>query len=201
MPVSRYREKFDTERVLNVANIITAARIVLIPFFVQFIIQDRYTVAFYIFVICGLTDAFDGFIARVFQVKSKFGMLLDPIGDKALMATSFIILGIYKKIPLWLVVITISRDTIILLGSLLIIIFIGMQEIATVPLGKANTVLQIATIGYILFLLSYPDFLSNIGVGDKAAVIKTILFVSTGGTTLLSGIHYFVNGFKKLSRI
>ncbi len=134
-------------------------------------------------------------------MKSKFGMLLDPIADKALMATSFIILGIYKKIPLWLVVITISRDTIILLGSLLIIIFIGMQEIATVPLGKANTVLQIATIGYILFILSYPDFLRDIGVGDKASFIKTILFVSTGGTTLLSGIHYFVNGFKKLSRI
>lgn len=201
MPVQRYREKFDTERVLNIANIITASRIILIPFFVQFIIQDRYRIALYVFIVCGLSDAFDGFIARVFQVKSKFGMLLDPIADKALVATSFIILGIYKKIPLLLVVITISRDIIILLGSLLIIIFIGMDEISTVPLGRANTVLQITTIGYILLLLSYPDFIHSLGMDGKAVMLKTVLFYITGGTTLLSGVHYFVNGFRKLSRI
>ncbi len=201
MPVRRYREKFDTERILNLANIITAARIILIPFFVQFIIQDRYTYALYVFVICGLTDAVDGFIARVFQVKSRFGMLLDPIADKALMAASFIILGIYHKIPLLLVIITISRDIIILLGSLLIIIFIGMEEISTVPLGKANTVFQLTTIAYILFLLSYPDFIRGLGLEQKAVIVKTALFYVTGGTTLLSGIHYFINGFKKLTRI
>jgi cardiolipin synthase len=168
---------------------------------VQFIIQDRYRIALYVFIVCGLSDAFDGFIARVFQVKSKFGMLLDPIADKALVATSFIILGIYKKIPLLLVVITISRDIIILLGSLLIIIFIGMDEISTVPLGRANTVLQITTIGYILLLLSYPNFIHSLGMDGKAVMLKTVLFYITGGTTLLSGVHYFVNGFRKLSRI
>ncbi len=155
----------------------------------------------YVFVICGLSDAVDGFIARVFQVKSRFGMLLDPIADKALMATSFIILGIYQKIPLLLVIITISRDIIILLGSLLIIIFIGMEEISTVPLGKANTVFQLTTIAYILFLLSYPDFIRGLGLEKNAVIVKTALFYVTGGTTLLSGIHYFVNGFKKLTRI
>lgn len=201
MPVRKYREKFDTERVLNLANIVTATRIILIPFFVQFIIQDRYRIALLVFIACGLSDAFDGFIARVFRVKSRFGTLLDPIADKALMATSFIILGIYGKIPLFLVVITISRDVIILTGSLLIILFIGTEEISAVFLGKANTVLQIATVGYILLLLSYPELILRVGLERKAEVVKVVLFYLTGGMTILSGIHYFINGFRTLTRI
>lgn len=128
-------------------------------------------------------------------------MLLDPIADKTLMATSFIILGIYNKIPLWLVVITISRDAIILIGSLFIIIFIGMEKISTVPLGKANTVMQLGTVTYVLFLLSYPQLVHRIGLGEKAELLKVFFFYVTGGTTITSGIQYFVNGFKTLSRI
>jgi cardiolipin synthase len=201
MKPRRYRDRFDTERILNFANIITAARIVLIPFFAQCIIQGKYPAAFTFFVICGLTDALDGFIARIFSVKSKFGMLLDPIADKALMATSFIILGIYHKIPPWLVVITISRDIIILTGSLIIIIFIGIEGIYTVSSSRVNTVLQVITIGYILLLLAVPSILSRVGLSKYGVFLKVGLIYATGFTTCVSGIQYFIRGFKTLTRL
>ncbi len=197
----RYRDRFDTERVLNLANIVTASRIVIIPFFAQSIIQGKYLAAFTFFFICGVTDAVDGFIARVFAVQSKFGMLLDPIADKALMATSFIILGIYQKVPPWLVVITISRDIIILIGSLIIIIFIGIEGIYTVSSSKINTVFQVLTIGYLLMILSYPAIPQKLGyLHYKVFVLNTFFYV-TGVTTLISGVQYFVRGYRTLTRI
>ncbi len=197
----RYRERFDTEKVLNIANVITISRIILIPFFAEFVLQRRFDLAFIVFVLCGLSDGIDGALARLFKVRSRIGMLLDPIADKALMLTAFTLLGLMKEVPIWLVVTVISRDLIILTGSLFILIFMGVDGIFVVPSSKVNTVIQVLTIGFILFLLSFPARIEASGFEELMVAVKVSLFYLCEGTALYSGFRYLLAGFKLLSEI
>ena len=110
---------------MNIPNFLSLLRIILVPVFVIFIIQDSYIKALIVFTIAGLTDALDGTLARLLNEQTKLGAFLDPLADKLLLSTSFISLSIFGLIPGWLTVIVISRDFIILLG----IVILSMMSI------------------------------------------------------------------------
>ena len=101
---------------MNIPNLITLLRIILVPVIVILLIQGSFFKALIVFIVAGLSDALDGFLARVLKQQTVLGAYLDPIADKALLVSSFVTLSVLHIIPSWLVVIVISRDFIILLG-------------------------------------------------------------------------------------
>jgi len=124
---------------MNLPNYITLVRIVLIPFFVNSMIYGYYRLALAIFVVACVTDALDGLIARVTHSITELGALLDPIADKLLILSAFVTLVLLGMLPVWLVIIVVSRDMILILGSL-VIYYLG-HEIKARPsfIGKATT--------------------------------------------------------------
>ncbi|MEK6654814.1 MAG: CDP-alcohol phosphatidyltransferase family protein, partial [Thermodesulfobacteriota bacterium] len=101
---------------MNIPNLLTLLRIIMVPVIVILLIQGSFLKALIVFIAASLTDALDGFLARVLHQQTVLGSYLDPIADKALLASSFVTLSVLHIIPGWLTVIVISRDFIILLG-------------------------------------------------------------------------------------
>ena len=98
---------------MSIPNIITLGRIILVPVIVWAIVSSQMEIAFAIFVIAGVSDAVDGFLAKRFNMASELGALLDPLADKALLVSIFVALGIWGAVPRWLVILVVSRDIMI----------------------------------------------------------------------------------------
>ena len=150
------RERFDQARLINIANTLTATRVLLVPLFVYLLISERFLPALLVFAVCGISDLLDGILARSLQQRTVVGFYLDPIADKLLMATSFVVLAIVKVVPVWLAVIVISRDVFILVGSLLFLILLESEDIAATRISKWNTAAQIVTVIYFLATRAHP---------------------------------------------
>lgn len=174
---------------MNVPNFFTILRILSIPFFVIALIYDRLFIALLIFIGAGITDGLDGLIARVYNQRTSMGAYLDPIADKLLLTTSFIVLAVLGIIPSWLTVIVIARDVIILLGILILILTFHRVEIKPIFVGKASTVAQIVTIAWAL--------VTPFSVVMKA-IFPAIIWV-TALLTGLSGFQYLYIGTKYLN--
>lgn len=169
---------------MNIPNTLTILRILSIPVFVICLLDGRLFIAFLIFVGAGITDGLDGLIARVYHQKTTSGAYLDPIADKLMLVTAFIVLAIVESIPSWLTVIVIARDVIIALGVLILLLTGYRVEIKPVFIGKTSTVSQIVTIAWALLVpysLFFKSFLSY--------VIWT-----TVALTCLSGLQYIYIG-------
>jgi len=152
---------------MGLANKITIVRILLVPFliscFFYYTPEHDYLrfVALGIFLVCGLTDAIDGYIARRYYQKTKLGRVLDPLADKLLLLAAFLSLSVMKSIPFasrvpaWLTILVISRDVLIFMGS--VIIFMMNKDIEIRPsfIGKATTFVQMFLI--IVSLLQVPS--------------------------------------------
>ena len=176
---------------MNVPNTLSILRILSIPVFVIFLLYDRFFVALLIFIGAGITDGLDGLIARVFNQKTTIGAYLDPIADKLMLITSFIVLAILRIIPGWLTVIVISRDVIILLGVLLLQLTSHKVEIKPIFIGKASTVMQLVTIAWSL--------VTPFSMVMKS-VFPAIIWV-TAGLTALSGLFYIYIGTKYFNEL
>lgn len=174
---------------MTIPNLITILRVLLVPIFVIYIINDRTLGSLIIFVIASVSDALDGFIARVFHQKSDLGAYLDPLADKILLVSAYITLAILKMIPPWLAVLIISRDVIILLGVM--VLYLNRHPLKVHPslLSKATTCLQIATI-----LIVLSNGYLNI------EPIKIYTFWLTAGFTIASGLQYIRIGLVILSQ-
>ncbi len=138
---------------MEIPNILTILRIILVPVFIIFIWYNLPVHALITFIVAGLTDALDGYIARRFKQETQLGKILDPIADKTLLISAFIFLFNSKlpiKLPFWFVVIVISRDIYILAGSFLIYILKGYLKVKPSIFGKATTFFQIISIVYVL---------------------------------------------------
>ena len=98
---------------LSIPNIITLGRIILVPFIVWAIASDKMEIAFVIFIVAGISDAVDGFLAKRFNMASELGALLDPLADKALLVSIYVALGIWGAVPRWIVILVVSRDIMI----------------------------------------------------------------------------------------
>jgi cardiolipin synthase (CMP-forming) len=139
----------------TIPNIITLGRIILVPIIVWAIVSSQMEIAFAIFVIAGVSDAVDGFLAKRFNMTSELGALLDPLADKALLVSIYISLGVWGEIPRWLVILVVSRD--IMIVSAVIVSWLFDKPVAMKPLmvSKLNTVVQVAFAALVLASLAF----------------------------------------------
>ena len=175
---------------MNIPNSLTFLRILLVPLFVILLIYGHTFYAFLTFIIASITDAVDGLIARLFNQKTILGAYLDPIADKLLLVTSYIVLAVIGIIPPWLTVLVISRDIVILMGAAILFINNRSLEIRPSIPGKVSTFLQIATIVIAL------------SIAQPAEVLKPLILPSIYLTTiftLISGFHYAYVGVRKMA--
>jgi cardiolipin synthase len=144
----------------TLANQLTFLRLVAIPFFIIAILSARFGVAFWIFVAAGVTDLLDGLIARVFRQGTALGAFLDPLADKLLLTAGFILLTEYphmfreipmvSRVPVWLTVLTISRDVFIVAVALTLYLAYRKTRFRPTIWGKATTLAEIVTIASVL---------------------------------------------------
>lgn len=167
---------------MNIPNLLTIFRISLVPVFVIFVIHNDLWRALIIFVLAGITDGLDGFIARLLNQRTVVGAYLDPIADKMLLMSAYIGLAFKDMLPGWLSVIVVSRDIIILAGIAIISLMGRGTEIHPSIASKFTTVFQILTI--IIVLYPFPIFYIRIFIPITAVL------------TILSGIQYMYRGIK-----
>jgi cardiolipin synthase len=171
---------------MTIPNLITSIRIILVPIFVIYLIQDKLLGALVVFILAGLSDGADGLIARLINQKSKVGAYLDPFADKLLLVAAFVVLAAKDLVPAWLTVLVISRDVLILLGALML--YLNRADLAIRPswLSKMNTCLQLITI-FAVLSEGYFHFFSR---------FSPYLFWATGLLTVSSGLHYMHYWFR-----
>ncbi len=158
-------------------NFITLVRLAALPFFLVSIGDGRFGIALAIFVAAGLSDGVDGYLARRLDMKSALGAYLDPIADKLLLMSSYLFLAIPSyparvKVPVWLAVMVLSRDFLMLLVGLLLILTTGMKRFPPTWAGKVTTVTQIVTVLFVLCanIWDWPRLVVLIGFGAAATV-------------------------------
>ena len=177
---------------LNLPNLISLGRLLLVPLAISLILDGRYWAAFWVFVVAGVSDALDGFIAKHFDRCTRLGALLDPLADKVLLVSVYATLGIAGQIWAWLVVLVVFRDVMIIGGFLLI------QAVAAIPkpthplfISKVNTGMQVAMVGYVL---------ARRGLGGEAGPVDLALGIAVAVTTVVSGLTYLVRWARILAR-
>jgi cardiolipin synthase len=166
---------------MNIPNFITIMRILLVPVTIWLLISQEFGLAFFVFILAGISDGVDGYLARRLNMHSELGAYLDPLADKALLVSVYGALGIIKILPAWLVLMVITRDVLIISGVLLAWLMDKPLVMKPLWVSKVNTVAQIAFAGLVLGVLST----------DLNA--KPILLIGTAivaGFTILSGAFY-----------
>ncbi|TFG93328.1 MAG: CDP-diacylglycerol--glycerol-3-phosphate 3-phosphatidyltransferase [Syntrophobacterales bacterium] len=176
---------------MDIPNMLTLIRIILVPIFVILIMHGSFPYALTVFVIAGITDGLDGFLARILGQQTVLGSYLDPLADKALIITSFVILSILEIIPGWLAVVVISRDCIILFGVSVLFLMSVPFEIRPTYVSKATTVLQLLTVFLVLVSKCLPGYTNPL-------MIMT-LFWGTAFFTVVSGFYYIFKGVKVIN--
>ncbi len=172
---------------MNLPNYITLIRVVLIPFFIGLMIYGHYLTALFVFVAAGITDALDGMIARITKNKTELGAFLDPMADKLLLVSAFVTLGLLGKIPVWLVIVVVSRDVIIVLGSLAVYFIVNDLKARPSIVGKMTTVLQLTVIAVTLAFMNFRS---------SDTWIMPLLDWTTAAFTVWSGMQYVGRGIK-----
>ncbi len=174
---------------LNLPNFLTLLRIVSIPVFLIFLTDGRFGAALITFVLAGVTDSLDGAIARLTNSRTTLGAYLDPLADKMLILSAFVVFASMDVVPRWLTVVVISRDVIILTGYLtLFLVTQQLMEIRPSAISKAATLLHLMTLSAVLLSLWGAEALS--------VRARTTLFGLTGAVTAVSGLHYMVRGLR-----
>jgi len=176
---------------VTLPNFITIARLLSVPLILWLMISDQFAAATIVFVISGLSDAIDGFIAKRYGLVSHLGSFLDPLADKALLVSVFVALGAKGVLPPWLIVLVVSRDVLII-GAVVLSWIVG-EPIAVKPLwvSKANTVAQILLVGVALA--------GAAGVPNLGGPL-TALIVVTAVLTVLSAAAYLVTWVRHMAR-
>jgi cardiolipin synthase (CMP-forming) len=173
---------------MTIPNLITAFRIILAPVFVIYLINDRLNSALVVFLVCMISDGIDGMVARLFNQKSRLGAYLDPLADKTLLVTAFVLLGVRGYLPSWLTVTAIARDVMILLGVL--VFHLNRLELRIRPsaVSKINTCFQFITLSAVLLK----------GCVVMPAAIYEALYYTTAALTITSGLHYMLYGLRAM---
>jgi cardiolipin synthase len=176
---------------MNLPNALTIIRILLIPLFLYKVIQGDIGFATVVYLTAAFTDGLDGFIAKNWNMQTKLGTFLDPLADKLLVATSYAALAILQIIPLSLALAVLSRDIILMLGSLTIYLMKGDLTVRPHPVGKMTTFFQFLYILLALLttaqIVPWP-WLTQILM--PTAVITGILTIISGGIYILDGLRY-----------
>jgi len=172
-------------------NAITLLRAVLIPVIAFTLVQRDYDSALLLFVLCALGDFVDGWLARAFNVRTRFGAIADPLADKLTMLTATLLLAWQEWLPWWFALLVASRDVVIVSGALAYHLRVGPVEMAPTWLSKANTALEFAFLAGVLALAD--------GLVDEGIWWRVLLWTTTT-TILVSGVHYVVLWSLKAAR-
>jgi cardiolipin synthase (CMP-forming) len=149
-------------RIFTVPNQITLLRLGFLPIFLTLIAYQRYRWALLVLVVAGLSDAIDGLLARRLNQRSSLGAYLDPIADKLLLSSSFIILAYKTRIAWWTTIIVISRDILMLTVATVIILISGYRPFPPSILGKLTTFFEIVLVFTVVLTAAYPQFHSRL---------------------------------------
>jgi cardiolipin synthase len=177
---------------VSIPNIITLGRIMLVPIIVWAIVSSQMEVAFAVFLIAGISDAVDGFLAKRFNMASELGALLDPLADKALLVSIYLSLGIWGDIPRWIVILVVSRDIMIVAAVIVSWLFDKPVEMRPSKVSKLNTAAQVAYAAMVLAALAF---------GFKPAPYDMILLALVTVFTLSSVSLYLVEWLRHMSTI
>ncbi len=169
-------------RLFNVPNQLTMLRMMFLPFIVLTMLDKHYNWALTLFILAGLSDGLDGLLARRLHQQTQVGQYLDPIADKLLLSTLFLVLSILHKIPWKFTVIVFSRDVSMLVASAVLYTIAGLRNFKPSIFGKANTAAQV---GALFFVLLYQVNQSGLVAGSR----KFFLW-ATFVLTIFSAVHY-----------
>jgi len=164
---------------LNLPNLITIARILLVPVIVWAIGSGEMLFAFILFLVAGLSDAIDGFLAKRLGMTTEFGSYLDPLADKALIVSIYLALGVVEALPRWLVILVVSRDIMIVAAVILSWLVDKPVTVKPLAVSKANTAAQIILATLVLASLGLRlDFGWLIAAGIAAVAVLTLLSIA-----------------------
>jgi cardiolipin synthase len=178
-------------RIWTVPNQITLLRLGFLPAFLILIVYEHYRWALLILVFAGLSDGIDGLLARKLDQKSAIGAYLDPIADKLLLSSSFVILAMEKITPWWLTIMVLSRDILLLVVAAVIILISGYRPFPPSSLGKCTTFFQIVLVFGAVFAAGYP--------GPAITEMNRELSYFVAALTTVSGFHYSFLTARRLS--
>lgn len=175
---------------LSLPNLISIVRLLLVPLIVSLMLGRDYELAFALFVVAGLSDAIDGYIANRFDMRTELGAYLDPIADKALLVCVYVTLGVQGELAQVVVTLVVSRDLLIV-GAVILSYLVGHPlKIAPLMLSKLNTAAQIVLAAMMLAALGFLPALEPALVPGQWVV---------AATTLLSGLAYFLAWFASIT--
>jgi len=163
-------------------NLLSLLRICLAPFLVAAILENRFELGFILFLAAGLTDGLDGVLARVLQQRTILGQYLDPVADKLLLSTLFLVLWHKALMPTTVTVLVFGRDVAILLVAAVMYAVVGRREFGPSIFGKANTLAQVTAVAVVL--------LHQLTSAQWVVVLRLVALDATIGLTVVSGLHY-----------
>ena len=169
-------------QLLTAPNQLTLLRMMFVPFIVINMVEGHYLLALILFVLAGFSDGLDGLLARTLKQQTVLGQYLDPIADKLLLSTMFMVLSILHKIPWKFTVLVFSRDITILLASAVLYAIAGLRDFRPSIFGKANTFAQVAAIFFVL--------LFEINRSRWVAIGRLSFLRATFAFTIISAMHY-----------
>ena len=169
-------------QLLTFPNQLTLLRMTFLPFIVIRLVDGHYGVALILFVLAGMSDGLDGLLARALKQQTVLGQYLDPIADKMLLSTVFLVLSILHKIPWKFTVVVFSRDISILAASTVLFAIAGLRDFRPSVFGKANTFAQVAAVFFVLWLAIKPE--------RWVAIARLTFLRATFAFTIISAIHY-----------
>ena len=169
-------------QLLTAPNQLTLLRMIFLPFIVINLVKHDFKWALALFVLAGISDGLDGLLARTLHQQTLLGQYLDPIADKLLMSTMFLVLSIERMIPWKYTVVVFSRDISILLISGVLFMIAGLRDFRPSIFGKANTFAQVAAIFFVLLLLIEP--IGWVWIARTTFLRATFIF------TIVSAVHY-----------
>ena len=175
---------------MSIPNLITLGRILLVPVVVWAIVSGEMRGAFLLFLLAGISDGVDGFLAKRFQMKSELGAYLDPLADKALIVSIYISLGIAQALPIFLVILVVSRDIMIVSAFMLTLLIGKPMAVRPLMVSKANTAAQI-----LLAVVVLAEKAFNI----DASLATQLLMALVAVLTLLSIAFYLAEWVRHMN--
>lgn len=186
----RQQQKNASRAPLNIPNLITLGRVILVPIVFWLVLTHETQIAFVLFVIAGISDGVDGYLAKRYGWTTELGAYLDPLADKLLIVSIFVALGVKAALPSWLVIAVVSRDILIVAGVVLAWVLDNPLHIRPAMVSKANTVAQI---------LLAATVLADDGFGLGMEMARVALVWITGVLTVVSLATYLRTWFRHMS--
>jgi len=170
-------------------NQLTLLRLIFIPFVIMNVLDGQWAWALGLLVVAGLSDALDGWLARTLNQRTMLGQYLDPIADKLLLSSLFLVLAFVKIIPWKYTVLVLSRDVLIVATCMVLYATVGFRDFRPSIFGKINTVCQISAVFFAV--------LAQVFVSPSTAFLEKLFLYATFAFTLISGVHYvLITGYR-----